>query len=94
MPRTFFDRTMIGPLLSDAKPMYVGTTYIETYLHDADARHAASARLVGEGGDARARAGEFEGWSPDLTALITDSDTRAGPSPRARAARITSGHGP
>ncbi|XXT83672.1 FAD-dependent monooxygenase [Sorangium sp. So ce281] len=39
----------IRPLLSDAKPEYVGTSYIETYLLDADARHSASARLVGGG---------------------------------------------
>jgi 2-polyprenyl-6-methoxyphenol hydroxylase-like FAD-dependent oxidoreductase len=26
----------IRPLLSDAKPEYVGTTFIETYLHHAD----------------------------------------------------------
>lgn len=39
----------IRPLLSDVKPEYVGTTYIETYLLDADTRHPASARLVGGG---------------------------------------------
>lgn len=39
----------VRPLLSDAKPAYVGTTYIETYLHDVDTRHSASAELVGQG---------------------------------------------
>lgn len=39
----------VRALLSDAKPAYVGTTYIETYLHDVDARHSASANLVGQG---------------------------------------------
>ncbi|WP_437796763.1 FAD-dependent oxidoreductase [Sorangium sp. So ce693] len=39
----------IRPLLSDVKPEYVGTAYVETYLLDADARHPASARLVGGG---------------------------------------------
>lgn len=39
----------IRPLLSDAKPAYVGTSFVETYLLDADARHPASARLVGGG---------------------------------------------
>ncbi len=37
----------VRPLLSDARPTYVGTTFIETYLHDADQRHPATARAVG-----------------------------------------------
>jgi len=40
----------VRPLLSDAKPEYVGVTFIETYLYDADERHAAAARAVGGGG--------------------------------------------
>src|SRR5689334_7508919 len=36
-------------LVSDVKPAYVGTTYMETYLLDADARHPASAKAVGGG---------------------------------------------
>lgn len=39
----------IRPLVSDAKPAYVGTTYVETYLFDADVRHPASAAIVGGG---------------------------------------------
>jgi 2-polyprenyl-6-methoxyphenol hydroxylase-like FAD-dependent oxidoreductase len=39
----------VRPLLSDVKPEYVGTSFIETYLLDADERHPASAELVGGG---------------------------------------------
>ena len=39
----------VRPLLSDAKPEYVGTTFIETYLHNADERHPAAATAVGDG---------------------------------------------
>jgi 2-polyprenyl-6-methoxyphenol hydroxylase-like FAD-dependent oxidoreductase len=39
----------IRPLLSEAKPVYVGTTYIETYLLDGDISHKASAEAVGGG---------------------------------------------
>ncbi len=113
----------IRPLLSDAQPGYVGTSFIETYLYDADERHAATAEAVGAGAmyaltpgqgivahreaggilhtyvelnrtaewiagidftDAAAAtarvAAEFDGWAPELTALITDGDTA--PIPR------------
>ncbi|WP_445165715.1 FAD-dependent oxidoreductase [Mycolicibacterium sp. Dal123E01] len=39
----------IRPLLSGAVPTYVGTTFVETYLHDADVAHPAVARAVGAG---------------------------------------------
>ncbi|OWQ48286.1 FAD-dependent oxidoreductase [Roseateles noduli] len=39
----------VRPLLSQAKPEYVGSTFIETYLSDADVRHPASAEAVGGG---------------------------------------------
>ncbi|MGO4459452.1 FAD-dependent oxidoreductase [Streptomyces sp. M-16] len=39
----------IRPLLSDAKPEYVGTSFVETYLYDADQRHPAAAEAAGDG---------------------------------------------
>ncbi|QKW25647.1 FAD-dependent monooxygenase [Streptomyces seoulensis] len=39
----------IRPLLSDATPEYIGTTFVETYLYDVDARHPATAEAVGAG---------------------------------------------
>ncbi|MBW7968080.1 NAD(P)/FAD-dependent oxidoreductase [Bradyrhizobium sp. BR 10289] len=108
----------VRPLVSDAVPAYVGVSFVETYLHDADRRFPATAAAVGAGGmfalepgkgitahrepagvlhayiqlmrpaawfaeidfndaaTARTRiAAEFDGWTPALTALITDSDT-------------------
>jgi 2-polyprenyl-6-methoxyphenol hydroxylase-like FAD-dependent oxidoreductase len=122
----------VRPLLSDVKPQYLGTTYIETYLLDADARHPASAKVVGGGAmlalapgkgiiahretdgalhtyvaltkpqewiagidfanpkAAKARvAAEFDGWAPELTALITDGETD--PVPR-RLHALPAGH--
>ncbi|MGX1322129.1 2-polyprenyl-6-methoxyphenol hydroxylase-like FAD-dependent oxidoreductase [Bradyrhizobium sp. USDA 377] len=40
----------VRPRLSNAEPKYVGTCFIEMYLHDADARHKATAEAVGGGG--------------------------------------------
>jgi 2-polyprenyl-6-methoxyphenol hydroxylase-like FAD-dependent oxidoreductase len=39
----------VRPLLSDAKPEYVGMVFIETFLYDADERHPAAAEAVGPG---------------------------------------------
>ncbi|RYD19978.1 MAG: FAD-dependent monooxygenase [Verrucomicrobiaceae bacterium] len=39
----------VRPLLSDAKPEYVGTSFIETYLFDGEGRYKASAEAVGGG---------------------------------------------
>jgi 2-polyprenyl-6-methoxyphenol hydroxylase-like FAD-dependent oxidoreductase len=108
----------VRPLVSSAMPTYVGTSFVETYLHDVDARHTATATMVGPGGmfapvpgkgiSAHREAGdvihtyvqlnrslawidtldftdnaaalarvaaEFEGWAPELVALIADSDS-------------------
>ena len=39
----------VRPLLSEARPVYSGVTYVETWLHDADTRHVEAAALVGRG---------------------------------------------
>jgi 2-polyprenyl-6-methoxyphenol hydroxylase-like FAD-dependent oxidoreductase len=114
----------VRPVLSEAKPVYVGTSFIETYLYDADTDHRASAEAVGGGAlfvpatgkgifahrepngvlhtyvqlnkpkdwidsidfsnprtALASVAEEFDGWAPELTALITDGETA--PVPRA-----------
>ncbi|MFF3173782.1 FAD-dependent oxidoreductase [Streptomyces sp. NPDC057900] len=109
----------VRPMLSDEVPVYTGMSFVETYLFDADERHAAAAKAVGGGSmfaiepgriqlaahresgatlhtyamltepqswfaaidftdtaaATRRIAQEFAGWAPELTALITDSDT-------------------
>lgn len=39
----------VRPLLSDSKPTYSGTCFIETFLFDGDTRHKASADAIGSG---------------------------------------------
>jgi 2-polyprenyl-6-methoxyphenol hydroxylase-like FAD-dependent oxidoreductase len=39
----------VRPLLSDATPVYIGTSFVETYLHDVDTRHPATAKAASGG---------------------------------------------
>jgi 2-polyprenyl-6-methoxyphenol hydroxylase-like FAD-dependent oxidoreductase len=39
----------VRPLVSDAKPVYAGLSFVELSLEDADARHPVGAALVGSG---------------------------------------------
>jgi 2-polyprenyl-6-methoxyphenol hydroxylase-like FAD-dependent oxidoreductase len=39
----------VRPLLSESKPVYTGTCFIETFLFDGDTRHKASAEAIGSG---------------------------------------------
>jgi 2-polyprenyl-6-methoxyphenol hydroxylase-like FAD-dependent oxidoreductase len=39
----------VRPLISDSKPTYTGTCFIETFLSDGDSRHKASADAIGSG---------------------------------------------
>lgn len=39
----------VRPLVSEAKPVYTGTSFVETYLYDSDNHHPASAVAVGGG---------------------------------------------
>ncbi|MGE7136820.1 FAD-dependent oxidoreductase [Luteibacter sp. NPDC031894] len=114
----------VHPLLSDAAPAYVGTSFVETYLFDSDTRHKDTAKAVGSGSllaiaqgkgilahreanatlhayialnepeewfasidfsDPRVAlarvADEFDGWAPELTALIRHSETAPVPRP-------------
>lgn len=104
--------------VSDARPEYIGITFVETYLHDADEQHPAAAAAVGSGALFAAEPGtgigahreagailhaymqvscskewiddvdfgdpavattrtldRFDGWAPELTAMITEADT-------------------
>jgi 2-polyprenyl-6-methoxyphenol hydroxylase-like FAD-dependent oxidoreductase len=39
----------VRPLVSDAQPIYLGISFVETHLLDVEARHPESAALVGSG---------------------------------------------
>lgn len=108
----------VRPLISPVNPAYTGWAMVETYLSQADTRHAATAKAVGRGAMGAPATGkaimahrekggtlhsyvtlagseqwlasidftdkhtvaawiaqEFDGWAPELTALIRHSDT-------------------
>jgi 2-polyprenyl-6-methoxyphenol hydroxylase-like FAD-dependent oxidoreductase len=108
----------VRSLLSDVKPEYVGTSFIETFLFDSETRHTASAEAVGSGTMMALAPGkgimahreaddtlhayvalnkpeewiasidfsdpvstlarvvaEFDGWAPQLTELLTGTET-------------------
>jgi 2-polyprenyl-6-methoxyphenol hydroxylase-like FAD-dependent oxidoreductase len=108
----------VRPLVSAAKPAYVGTAFIELRFFDGDNRHKPSAEAIGSGTLMAVEPGkgilahrfadttlqsyvalnrseawmeaidfdvptaalqrlatEFEGWAPQLRALVTDGDT-------------------
>ena len=48
----------VRPLVSDAKPLYSGLSFVELSLEDADTRHPLAAELVGQRLDVRARRGQ------------------------------------
>ena len=39
----------VRPLVTDATPVYVGVSFVETWLHDVDTRHPATAAAAGQG---------------------------------------------
>lgn len=114
----------VRPRLSEAKPAYAGTSFIETHLFDGETRHKAAAEAIGSGTlmavapgkgilahryangtlhtyvavnkpedwigridfsdpmTALARvAEEFDGWAPQLKALVADGETAPVPRP-------------
>jgi 2-polyprenyl-6-methoxyphenol hydroxylase-like FAD-dependent oxidoreductase len=41
--------SQVRTLVSDSKPLYSGTCFIETFLSDGETRHKASADVIGSG---------------------------------------------
>lgn len=108
----------VRALVSNEKPVYAGMSYIDTFLHNVDEKHSASAAAVGAGamyalipgkgflahreagdvihtyvivtrplewfedidfsdsdGTKALVSAEFDGWAPELVALIANADT-------------------
>ena len=85
------------PLLSAAKPEYVGTSFIETYLYEADTRHPASAQAVGGGALLALRAGQGHPGPPGARrrpAHLRRAQQAGGMARRHRLHRRGGGDGP
>jgi 2-polyprenyl-6-methoxyphenol hydroxylase-like FAD-dependent oxidoreductase len=114
----------VRPLLTDARPTYIGVCFVEMFLHDVEDRHRATTEACSTGSTFALAPGkglvvhrepggtlhtyaqlmkpldwlegidfanptkatatlakEFEGWAPELTALVSETDVPPIPRP-------------